>query len=139
MINKWMAKIKGKEAYNIRGPPGMGIEKKEKLKEDGCCSCHPRKLLQLSIEEPRRRLNPRMLPPMCLIIPSTYNYVRLLQPSLKPSSWVHSLPNLLYWTRWVWAYSLNSRSTQTPTLQYVFVTFYLSVKFYYSKKNFRQS
>ena len=60
MINKWMAKIKGNEAYNIRGPPGMGIEKKEKLKEDDCCSCHPRKLLQLSIEEPRRRLNPRI-------------------------------------------------------------------------------
>ena len=28
MINKWMAKINGKEVYNIRGPPGMGDGKK---------------------------------------------------------------------------------------------------------------
>ena len=28
MINKLMAKINGKEVYNIRGPPGMGDRKK---------------------------------------------------------------------------------------------------------------
>ena len=28
MINKWMAKINGNEVYNIRGPPGMGDERK---------------------------------------------------------------------------------------------------------------
>ena len=27
MINKWMAKINGKEVYNIRGSPGMGDRK----------------------------------------------------------------------------------------------------------------
>ena len=44
MINKLMAKINGKEVYNIRGPPGMG-DRKKRLKKDGCYSYHPRKLL----------------------------------------------------------------------------------------------
>ena len=34
MINKWMAKINGKEIYNIRGPPRMGEgEEKKKRRE----------------------------------------------------------------------------------------------------------
>ena len=119
-----MTKINGKMVYNIRSPLGMG-DGKNRLKEDGCCSCHPRKLLQLSTEEPRRRISPWIkledklppFPPRVLIIPSTYDHVQLLQPSLKPSSWAYSLPNLLYWARWVWAYSLNSKSTQTLTLK----------------------
>ena len=44
MINKLMAKINGKEVYNIRGPPRMG-DRKKRLKKDGCYSYHPRKLL----------------------------------------------------------------------------------------------
>ena len=28
MVNRWMAKIDGKEVYNVRDPPRMGIEKK---------------------------------------------------------------------------------------------------------------
>ena len=44
MINKSMAKINGKEVYNIRGPPRMG-DRKKRLKKDGCYSYHPRKLL----------------------------------------------------------------------------------------------
>ena len=28
MINKWRAKINGKEVYNVRNPPGMGDGKK---------------------------------------------------------------------------------------------------------------
>ena len=27
MINKWRAKINGKEVYNVRNPPGMGDRK----------------------------------------------------------------------------------------------------------------
>ena len=27
MINKWRAKINGKEVYNVRDPPGMGDRK----------------------------------------------------------------------------------------------------------------
>ena len=27
MINKWRAKINGKELYNVRNPPGMGDQK----------------------------------------------------------------------------------------------------------------
>ena len=27
MINKWRAKINGKEVYNVRNPPGMGDQK----------------------------------------------------------------------------------------------------------------
>ena len=44
MINKWRAKINGKEIYNVRGPPGMGNQKK-RLKEGGCYFYHPGKLL----------------------------------------------------------------------------------------------
>ena len=44
MINKWRAKINGKEIYNVRGPPGMG-DKKNRLKEDSYCFYHPGKLL----------------------------------------------------------------------------------------------
>ena len=29
MINKWRAKINGKEVYNVRNPPGKEIEKME--------------------------------------------------------------------------------------------------------------
>ena len=35
MINKWMAKINGKEIYNTRGPPREGGKKKEKRKKRG--------------------------------------------------------------------------------------------------------
>ena len=101
--------------------------KKNRLKEDGCCSCHPRKLLQLSTEESVLGSSPRTnfcpFPPRVLIIPSIHDHVQLLQPSLKTSSWAHSLPNLLYWARWVWAYSLNSKSTQTLTLHiYIYIS-----------------
>ena len=61
IINKWRAKINGKEIYNVRGPPGMGNRKK-RLKEGGCYFYHPGKLLSLSIEEPRRRISPRIKP-----------------------------------------------------------------------------
>ena len=44
MINKWRAKINGNEVYIKRDPPRMGI-KKTRLKKDGCCSHHPRRLL----------------------------------------------------------------------------------------------
>ena len=33
MINKWMAKISGKEIYNTRDPPKEGGKKKEKRKK----------------------------------------------------------------------------------------------------------
>ena len=33
MINKWMAKIDGKEIYNTRGPPRRGVEEKRKRGE----------------------------------------------------------------------------------------------------------
>ena len=46
IINKWRGKINGKEVYNVRDPPGIVEEKKERLKEDGCCFYHPGKLLQ---------------------------------------------------------------------------------------------
>ena len=32
MINKWRAKINGKEIYNVRGPPGMGGKKEGEIK-----------------------------------------------------------------------------------------------------------
>ena len=30
MINKWRAKIKGEEVYNVRNPPGIKEERREK-------------------------------------------------------------------------------------------------------------
>ena len=44
MINKWRAKINGKEIYNVRNPLGMGYQKIEREK-DGCCLYHPGELL----------------------------------------------------------------------------------------------
>ena len=44
MINKWKAKINGKEVYNVRNPPGKRDGKKS-LKEDGCYFYYLRKLL----------------------------------------------------------------------------------------------
>ena len=42
MINKWTAKINGKEIYNGKFPPreGEGEKSKRKKKEDGCSSHH---------------------------------------------------------------------------------------------------
>ena len=45
MINKWKAKINGKEVYNVRNPPGMGDKKKNRLKKDSCCFYHLGKIL----------------------------------------------------------------------------------------------
>ena len=43
MINKQMAKINGKEIYNIRGPPGIGDRRKRGKKT--VVVDHPRKFL----------------------------------------------------------------------------------------------
>ena len=45
MINKWIAKINGKEVYNVRNPPGMEDKKKNRLKKDSCCFYYPGKIL----------------------------------------------------------------------------------------------
>ena len=102
MINKWTAKINEKEIYNTRGLPRMGQEKKEEerdRKEEGRSSYHPRKLLQLSTKEPRRRrINPRTkpedkLPPFPYTFDHSISVWSCLdiKLSLKPSSWVHFL------------------------------------------------
>ena len=100
MINKWTAKINEKEIYNGKCPPRVGKEKKKrKKKEDGGSSYHPWKLPPLSTKELRRR---RISPQAFLrinfypsfirsIIPSPYDHVRLLELSLKPSSWAYFL------------------------------------------------
>ena len=117
MINKWMAKINEEEIYNIRGPPRMKDKKKE-IEErrllflplwKASVTKHQRtKKKNQSLDQARgQTITP---PPTCLIITSIYDYVRLLKLSLKPNSWAHSLPDLLYWARGIWAYSHNNRS-----------------------------
>ena len=103
MINKWRAKINGNEVYNVRDPPRMKDKKKE-IEErrllflplwKASVTKHQRtKKKNQSLDQARgQTITP---PPTCLIITSIYDYVRLLKLSLKPNSWAHSLPDLLY-------------------------------------------
>ena len=93
-------------------------KRKRKKKEDGCSSYHPWRLSQLSTKESRRRrINPRTKPEDKLLpFPHAFDHsisiwscsavVALTKTQfLSP----FSLPNLLYRTRCVWAYSLNSK------------------------------
>ena len=120
MINKWTAKINGKEIYNGKCPPreGEGEKSKRKKKEDGCSSHHTWKLSPLSTKEPRRRrISPRTKPKDKLLpFLHTFNHpisvwscpaVGALTKTQFLSSF--SLLNLLYWARWVWAHLPNSK------------------------------
>ena len=122
MINKWTTKINEKEIYDTRGPLRTKKERKKEgerdKKKDGRSSYHPRKLLQLSTKELRRRRISHWtkledkLPSFlhafdhsisiwsCPAV-ATLTKAQFLSP--------FSLPNLLYWARWIWAYLLNSK------------------------------
>ena len=97
MINKWRAKINGKEVYNVRNPPGMGDRKIDRGKTVAVCIilesfCH--QVLENQEEEPILGSSPRInfhTSPHVLVIQSTYNHIQLLRSSLKPNSWTHSL------------------------------------------------
>ena len=98
-------------------------------KKDGRHSYHPWKLLQLSTKEPRRRRisHRTKLEDKLPSFPHAFNHsisiwscpaVAALTKAQFLSPF--SLPNLLYWARWIWAYSLNSkeRPKADPTIPY---------------------
>ena len=92
MINKWRAKINGKEVYNVRNPPGMGDRKIDRRKTivvgiilESFCN----QALENQEEEPVLGPSPRIkfhTSPHVSVIQSTYNHVQLLRSSLKLSS-----------------------------------------------------
>ena len=101
MIDKWTAKINEKEIYIMENAllEWEGGKSKRRKKEEGCSSYHPWKLSPLSTKEreeeesvleqsPRINFYPSSIRS---IIPSPYDHVRLLEFSLKPSSWAHFL------------------------------------------------
>ena len=101
MINKWTVKINEKEIYIMENAllEWEGGKSKRRKKEEGCSSYHPWKLSMLSTKEweeeesvleqsPRINFYPSSIRS---IIPSPYDHVRLLEFSLKPSSWAHFL------------------------------------------------
>ena len=112
MINKWTAKINGKEIYNGKCPPreGEGEKSKRKKMEDGCSSHHPWKLSPLSTKEPRtRRISPRTKPEDKLL-PFLHTFDHLISlwscPAVGALTKTQffsplSLPNLLYRVHWV--------------------------------------
>ena len=121
MINKWTAKINENEIYNERFPPRVEEgRKKRKKKEDGCSSYHSWKLSSLSSKEPRRRrINPQTKPGDKLLpFPYAFDHsisiwscsaVKALTKAQFFSPF--SLPNLLYWACWVWAYLPKSKES----------------------------
>ena len=122
MINKWRAKINGKEIYNVRNPPRMGDQKIERKKTIVVCiilESFCDKALENLEEEPLLGSNSR-------IKFHTSPHVFVIQTYLQPCPIVVILTkaqflnpfstNLLYWASWAWAYSRNSRSTQTQPL-----------------------
>ena len=102
MINKWRAKINGKEVYNVKNPPGMGDRKIDRGKTVAVCiilESFCNQALEDQEEEPVLGSSSRIkfhTSPYVFVIQSTYNHVQLLWSSLKPSSWTNSLQNLLY-------------------------------------------
>ena len=101
MIDKWTAKINEKEIYIMENAllEWQGGKSKRRKKEEGCSSYHPWKVSPLSTKEREEEesvleQNPRInFYPSSIrtIIPSPYDHVRLLEFSLKPSSWAHFL------------------------------------------------
>ena len=117
MINKWRAKINGKEVYNVRNPPGMGDRKIDRGKTVVVCIilesfCH--QVLENQEEEPILGSSPR-------INFHTSPHVLVIQTYLQPCPVVVILTkaqflnpfstNLLYWASWAWVYSRNSSNT----------------------------
>ena len=93
MINKWRAKINGKEVYNVRNPLGIGDEKIDAGKTVVVCmileSFCNQALKNQEEEGPVLGSSTRTefhTSPHVFVIQSTYNHVQLLQSSLKPSS-----------------------------------------------------
>ena len=122
MINKWTAKINVKEIYNTRGLPRTKKDRKKEgerdKKKDGRSSYHLRKLPQLSTKESRRRRINHRTKPKDKLSPfphafdhSIYIWSCPAVAALTKAQFLSpfSLPNLLYWARWIWAYSLNSK------------------------------
>ena len=101
MINKWTAKINENEIYNEKCPP-KGKEAERKRKKEGRWLQFLPSLKafvakhQRTEEKKNQTLDQAWgytftLPLDDSIIPSPYDHVRLLELSLKPSSWVHFL------------------------------------------------
>ena len=84
MINKWRAKINGKEVYNVRNPLGMGDRKIDRGKTVVVCiilESFCNQALENLEEEPFLGSSPRIkfhTSPHVLVIQSTYNHVQLL-------------------------------------------------------------
>ena len=98
MINKWMAKINKKEIYSGKCPPRG--RKKEKKGGRRLQFLPPLKAFAAKHQRTEEKKNQSLdkargytftLPPDNSIIPSPNDHVRLLELSLKPSSWAHFL------------------------------------------------
>ena len=119
MINKWRAKINGKEIYNVRNPPGMGDRKIEREKTVVVCmilgsSCN--QALENLEEEPLLGSSPRIKfhTSPCVFVIQTYLQSCLVVVILIKTQFLNPFStNLLYWASWAWVYPRNSRSTQT--------------------------
>ena len=106
MIDKWTAKINEKEIYIMENAllEWEGGKSKRRKKEEGCSSYYPWKLSPLSTKEREEEesvleQSPRInFYPFSIrsIIPFPYDHVRLLEFSLKPSSWAHFLYQIYY-------------------------------------------
>ena len=106
IINKWTAKINEKEIYNGKCPP-RGREEERKRKKGGrrlqflpplkaFAAKHQRTEEKKNQSSDKARGYTFTLPPNDSIIPSPYDHVRLLEFSLKPSSWSHFLYQIYY-------------------------------------------
>ena len=119
VINKWTAKINEKKIYNEKCLPRVrGRKSKRKKKEDSCNSYHPWKFSPLSTKEPRRRRITPHTKPEDKLLPflQTFNHPISLWScpavgALTKAQFLSpfSLPNLLYWARWVWAHLPNNK------------------------------